>query len=473
MTKRVQLVRHDNAGAAIFLGKLGEITINTGNKSVHVHDAINQGGTEQARADLENVAVVTANNAGKVSTTMYADHLNTVARSLANESGVAANLAAIVANDAEILTLQGETGSLQTQVTTNTGDIASLQTDKADKIIPVTVANIATLDAAGNLTDGGSTVAEVKARANHTGTQLLSTISDSGALAALNSVSQSELDASAVGQSEIKSTYQQVSHTAAASTVTHTYFVASGGGFCMGHTMHASTPGGTRQQDLYRRDNALTTSPSAAWDLVTIESSGAPFTSYVRLYYVQASPPYDLGDGEIPLFIFGLVDNATGKIESLSVSPEAPWHYNGKTNIQANRKDKVSGRSWRNCCRTQLEKFENQVDVKTLLMNPATRQQGLDILADKKPYEIEITQAVKQADMPDIPHTFGGDLTGKTVVLLDPVSPIIEQLFHLYETGEDVNELIHDGYLTYGNSQIARVTPKGVVCVDLAWKNTK
>lgn len=95
MTKRVQRVRHDNAGAQLFLGKLGEITVNTGNKSAHVHDGVNAGGTEQARADLDNVSVATTSKAGKMSTSQVAT-LN--ASAAAASPSTADNLAELDAN---------------------------------------------------------------------------------------------------------------------------------------------------------------------------------------------------------------------------------------------------------------------------------------------------------------------------------------------------------------------------------------
>ena len=49
---------------------------------------------------------------------------------------------------------------------------------KADKVPAATEDNIATFDANGNPKDGGSSVANVKNRANHTGSQAISTITD-------------------------------------------------------------------------------------------------------------------------------------------------------------------------------------------------------------------------------------------------------------------------------------------------------
>lgn len=109
MAKRVQLIRHDSAGAAAFLGKQGELTVNTTKNVVIVHNGTTTGGYEQARADLNNVNVATAASAGKMSATQasqVADHESTIPT-------------------------------------------------KADKVVPSAANNIALLDASGNLVDGG------------------------------------------------------------------------------------------------------------------------------------------------------------------------------------------------------------------------------------------------------------------------------------------------------------------------------
>ncbi len=53
-----------------------------------------------------------------------------------------------------------------------------LESNKADKVLSATEDNIATFDANGNPKDGGSSVANVKNRANHTGSQAISTVTN-------------------------------------------------------------------------------------------------------------------------------------------------------------------------------------------------------------------------------------------------------------------------------------------------------
>src|SRR5574341_2388283 len=61
--------------------------------------------------------------------------------------------------------------------------------------------------------------------------------------------------------------------------------------------------------------------------------------------YVQASPPYNLGAGYIPLFVTAVVDGL-GKLCAISVAPDPVWAYHGPTNICPERID-AAGRGFR------------------------------------------------------------------------------------------------------------------------------
>jgi len=67
MAKRVLRVGHVGATSAAFVGKVRELTIDTTNKSIRVHDGVTAGGSEAATTDMANVAAATGGNAGKMS----------------------------------------------------------------------------------------------------------------------------------------------------------------------------------------------------------------------------------------------------------------------------------------------------------------------------------------------------------------------------------------------------------------------
>ncbi len=171
--------------------------------------------------------------------------------------------------------------------------------------------------------------------------------------------------------------------------------------------------------------------------------------------FVDSSPPYDLGNGNILLFIFVIMNN-DGTVKAIYVSTAPPWANNGPTDIRPHF-------------------VENGIKKQRKLMLPSIDDPYyLDALRKPVYGEIEVTQALKQADMPMIPHPFtGNDLTGKTIVLLEPTGDICEQLYLLHENGGDVSELIHDGYLKIGNDPVDVNAPPGVIPVSLKWKNTR
>lgn len=66
MAKRVQLFRGTASVVAATIIKAGELMANLTDKSLHLGDGATPGGTELARADLNNVADATSGNAGKM-----------------------------------------------------------------------------------------------------------------------------------------------------------------------------------------------------------------------------------------------------------------------------------------------------------------------------------------------------------------------------------------------------------------------
>ena len=275
-------------------------------------------------------------------------------------------------------------------------------------------------------------------------------------------VTQGKIGSGAAGQAQLKTTTGDMS-----TTEIQTLTTGPGGEYGFWPTVAGSPTGGSEG---YITAQLSAVDASGAAVAITIGTSllqrfhigenGAQ-TITVRQRYVQASPPYDLGDGEVPLFIFAVV-SSLGVIESVWSAPDPVWANNGPTNIRADFVD-AQGRAF---------KFERPPVSRALLLNPATRDAELAKL-DAAPELIQITQAVKQADMPLIPHPFqGNNLAGKTVVLLDPVSALVAKLRDLHATGENINTLLHDNYLRIGNVPLIRSGPPGVMAMAVNWKLT-
>lgn len=213
-------------------------------------------------------------------------------------------------------------------------------------------------------------------------------------------------------------------------------------------------------------------------------------TVYAQQRYIQASPPYDLGDGEVPMFIFAEIDKQTGKVVSAYEAPEAPWHYNGPTNTRADY--------YLNGVGYQSKKDSKSIDAAMIAAgHPAglTREsaKALSMLAYQDYHmafasadtvEVEVTQAVKQSDMDYVPRPMESreDITfydhedpikaaKTTVVMLDPVADLGTIILSMKTHDEfDLLRLLHDGDIIIDNEPLNRCGPAGVPVHGYRWR---
>ena len=264
-----------------------------------------------------------------------------------------------------------------------------------------------------------------------------------------DSVTQAIIAASAVGQAELKTATGNVS--VMSSTLANLTLPGGEYGFYPRVWRTGSGSVSARIVEVFN-DNMATT-------FIALLNDPGTGTSFASQRYIQASPPYDLGDGEIDgSFIFAAVD-AGGNIVMAYQAADPPWANNGPTSIRPTRTDPITGRQYRRVLGLTSE---------VLRANPAQRAALLAGEANPAVTEIEITQAVKQADMPLIPHPFiGNDLTGLTVVLADPMSPAMRLLHDMQQSGEDVLSLFAEGTFRFDNTELGRARPPGVMSVGL------
>ena len=276
-------------------------------------------------------------------------------------------------------------------------------------------------------------------------------------------VDQAALGANSVGQSEVKTTYQQVSLTQE--------FTATGGVYTIGHSIQGDDGIGSNWDDynmLHRRHSTDTPSFLSRWYWQAVDPLD---NDDARLYYINSSPPYDLGDGDIPLFAYALINNGTSEIEQMNIAPDPVWAYNGPTNVVPCRYDRKTGKTYR--------------QVKDMSAHPLTFDQAKTAgVSAVKDYcvafdaadwvEEEITQSIKNADQDLIPNPWIGNrpdfFAGKTVVLLDPVADSLWKLMEFMEHKEaDLSEMVRN-YFTIGNTTLPRKGPKGLMIVSANWR---
>lgn len=239
---------------------------------------------------------------------------------------------------------------------------------------------------------------------------------------------------------------------------------------------------------------ANTTPQAIIWLAVLNATNTATNQAFLTAYYLQASPPYDLGDGEIPLFVFALVDN-TGQPRMTFVGYDPPWAVPARkilngTSPTSVLNDPVALSAAMDAIDTHAENWAGVKQLKKQLeqtQDAETRKSlNADILSITNMIWTQVPQThhEKNRHMGRVPHPFihndlggGGAFASSaplTPVMLDPMSDTMKHLVLLHESGENVNALLHDGHIQLGSSHVAgRTGPPGVMVVSHEFKNVK
>lgn len=279
-----------------------------------------------------------------------------------------------------------------------------------------------------------------------------------------NIVEQDNIDSAAVGQSQLKSTTGTVSTTTTGGQV----LTLPGGQYGFYPQLKSNDVAGVAYWG-FSSGSGLGIEAAQVGGIsyltnITI-SSTAGETATARQRYIQSSPPYDLGDGEIPLFIFVEVDSS-GAVVSAYEAPEAPWHNNGPTNTRADYYDE-NGQGYRRRRVMDSVPFalaEAGDDPIMLAEYWAAFAEAEEILSP-------ITQEEKQADMALIPAPMAAK-DGNTVILLDPVSNLTEKMLTIKEHDQvDILSLLYSGAISIKNDQLNRAGPPGVPVHAYNWRS--
>ncbi len=277
------------------------------------------------------------------------------------------------------------------------------------------------------------------------------------------SVTAAKFGSSLIAQANLKTTTGEVSSTVSNS------FLLPGGEY--GFYPNFKQTSGTNDWDFMMVGNGtFTITPSEDVTstykaYISLNENSGSVTGYARQRYVQASPPYDLGDGQVPMFVYVMIDNLTGEVISSWSAEDPPWVNNGPSRIRAELYR--DGKSY--MMRRPI--IESAVAKADLLTGKVTMFDYMEARRAVAPEMVEITTEMKNLDMAVIPTPMSNVLSGRSVVLLDP--PATLDLMDLNATGESVADLLHGGYLQIGSVLDRRATPPGIQAVGWSWKNTK
>jgi hypothetical protein len=277
--------------------------------------------------------------------------------------------------------------------------------------------------------------------------QTLTNKTISGASNTITDIGQAEIEASAVGQGELITT------TASANTAINAGTAGSvtlTGGTYSWWTLSATPTGGTA-------DIVFGNSDTSAGVIGLYNNAGNNATVHRDERYIQASPPYNLGHGDIPLFVFVLMEG--GNIVGIEVAPDPTWAYHGPTNICPERRDRVTGKGYRRY------REINGIPYVAAIKDPLMLRRVMAGTQEVTMIEREITHEIKNRDMNLWPHPWvGNDLTGKSVILLDPTSALVDRLagIHAEADAREVLGIVQQ-YLTIDNAPLSYTTPNGVI----------
>ena len=146
MAKLLKLRRGTDTQHSSFTGAEGEVTVNTTNDSLHVHDGSTAGGRELARADLSNLPAGTIDNADISSSAAIANSKLATSGVTAGTYGSSSAIPAITVNDRGIVTSASTTAIDSTAIANGTTNVTA-ETSRID--FDVSGTNTAFADSSG------------------------------------------------------------------------------------------------------------------------------------------------------------------------------------------------------------------------------------------------------------------------------------------------------------------------------------
>jgi hypothetical protein len=201
-----------------------------------------------------------------------------------------------------------------------------------------------------------------------------------------------------------------------------------------------------------------------------IANNSTSVTWYFQARYINATAPYNLGDGDIALFMYAEITPG-GDVVRVDCADAPPWYYNGPNRYDPRKVIERDGKKYMRQKRVIVE----QGDFKRATSAGMRADEFLARLKTDDDVDTEITHAIKNRDMLLIPHPFGAVAPGNTVVLINPVDPLTDRLALLHESPDEISpaDLIMRGEIKIGNQAVSVNSPGSVMPVSARWKSKK
>lgn len=309
------------------------------------------------------------------------------------------------------------------------------------------------------ITEGSTSAPKIQTAAYATGSV------DSAAIAT-SAVGVLELAPSAVHQNEIFNAFsEQSSVVGAASTV---YVTLTGGFFTFGGLRTKGS--NALALAIARCEASILGASYSAVQLALQNASAASYTIYATTQYVAASPPYDMGDGDMDFFLMACID-ANGDILGTYAAPDPVWFHNGKAQYPITRKEeKPDGSVIQYTCRKDMS--AHGMPWKTARNNINTLKAYQAAFKNAKDVYIPLTREMKNENMNDMPHPFAGLIAqrpGARVVMLDPFSTWMQE-FQAMRLHDEFSMSDIIDHIDFSAAQSSFIAPPGVVSLDARFK---
>lgn len=268
-------------------------------------------------------------------------------------------------------------------------------------------------------------------------------------------VVEAMLNASAVSQGKLKTTTGTVSTSGTAN------LTLPGGQYGFWPTLRDDQSGvGTVAADVRVYNGNLTATSTTSY--IYISETGASSNCEAQQRYVQSSPPYDIGDGQMAGFVFALM-NKDGSIHSTYVAQDPPWANNGPTSVFPQYHKNINGKP------VGFRKVRKRAACAADVHSGKCTADDLFKYIEE---EQEVTHDVKNADMAIIPHPFiGMETGGRKVVMFNPYDDFCDNLLKLHDDGESMAHVLLRGLVKVDNVEVpGKRSPKGVMIVGARFK---
>ncbi len=280
------------------------------------------------------------------------------------------------------------------------------------------------------------------------------------------SVDQTAMGSGAVHRDELSTGTEEESTNADAAGGTEEVFTSQGGyGFFPELRISSATAEAQIITDAAANDRIFYSSGSSYGTLnIRLRCTNVARTAYLRIRYINSSPPYDLGDGEIGRFVYAEI-KPNGDIIRVWNSDDPPW-----------RKDVITGKLYKDRKTEKTYVYRPTIDIKRwgeIADNKIEMDNYISALKNITWEWVELTNADKIRPMVKRPSPWQNKNSAQnTQIIIDPVSPILHNIQELMNVDNDISPaaLLHEGYLKIGNEPLNRATPPGVQAYPIKWR---